>query len=123
MQSARHCGNTDAKLACNILHRQSLYFVHRANENRYINNKLYFITGDDIEYLLAYLNSKAFNKVILASANLTGGKGVDFMEKVFAPADYELKRRILSSMEERERDEIFNGFFGFTDEETAFLSC
>ena len=92
-------------------------------EGWYINNKLYFITGDDIEYLLAYLNSKAFNKVILASANLTGGKGVDFMEKVFAPADYELKRRILSSMEERERDEIFNGFFGFTDEETAFLSC
>ena len=43
------------------------------------------ITGLNQEYLvylLKCLNTKLFNKIILQSANLTGGKGPDFLGKV-----------------------------------------
>ena len=88
----------------------------------FINNKLYLITGDEIEYLLAFLNSKAFNKVILASANLTGGKGVDFMEKIVAPVDSKLKQIVLSALDDGQRERAFNDYFGFTENEIAFLN-
>ena len=51
----------------------------------YINNKCYLITGEALKYLLCFLNSKLFNKIILQSANITGGKGRDFLEKVRLP--------------------------------------
>ena len=88
----------------------------------FVNNKLYLVTGDRIEYLLAFLNSKAFNKTILASANLTGGKGVDFMEKVRVPLEQNLINAILSTREEKKIDEIFNSFFGLSEEEKEYLS-
>ena len=87
----------------------------------FVNNKLYLVTGDRIEYLLAFLNSKVFNKIILASANLTGGKGVDFMEKVRVPLEQSLINEILSTQEENKIDEIFNSFFGLSEEEKEFL--
>ena len=90
-------------------------------EGWFVNNKLYLVTGDRIEYLLAFLNSKAFNKIILASANLTGGKGVDFMEKVRVPLEQSLINEILSTQEENKIDEIFNSFFGLSEEEKEFL--
>ena len=90
-------------------------------EGWFVNNKLYLVTGDRIEYLLAFLNSKAFNKIILASANLTGGKGVDFMEKVRVPLEQGLINAILSTCEENKIDEIFNSFFGLSEEEKEFL--
>lgn len=88
----------------------------------FVNNKLYLVSGDKIEYLVAFLNSKVFNKIILASANLTGGKGVDFMEKVRVPQDQILINAILSTQEEKKIDEIFNSFFGLSEEEKKFLS-
>ena len=90
-------------------------------EGWFVNNKLYLVTGDRIEYLLAFLNSKAFNKIILASANLTGGKGVDFMEKVRVPLEQSLINEISSTQDENKIDEIFNSFFGLSEEEKAFL--
>ena len=90
-------------------------------EGWFVNNKLYLVTGDRIEYLLAFLNSKVFNKIILASANLTGGKGVDFMEKVRVPLEQSLINEILSTQEENKIDEIFNSFFGLSEEEKEFL--
>ena len=65
-------------------------------EGWFVNNKLYLITGDSIEYLITLLNSKLFNKILLASANLTGGKGVDFMEKLCLPNDESLSAALTS---------------------------
>ena len=90
--------------------------------NWFVNNKLYLVTGQDIEYLLAFLNSKAFNKIILASANLTGGKGIDFMEKVKVPYEQNLMKAVLATSDEGLIDNLFNEFFELTDEEKQFLS-
>ena len=54
-------------------------------EEVYVNNKCYIITGEHLEYLICVLNSKLFNKIILQSANQTGGKGRDFLEKIHVP--------------------------------------
>ena len=50
-----------------------------------INNKLYMITGNNLNHIIKYLNSRLFNKIVLSSANLTGGKGVDFLSTVKVP--------------------------------------
>ena len=55
------------------------------NEEVYVNNKCYIITGEHLEYLICVLNSKLFNRIILQSANQTGGKGRDFLEKIHVP--------------------------------------
>ena len=93
-----------------------------APANWFVNNKLYLVTGDDIEYLLAFFNSKAFNKIILASANLTGGKGVDFMEKVKVPREQNLMKAVQNTHDERQIDALFNDFFELTAAEKHFLS-
>jgi hypothetical protein len=51
----------------------------------FINNKSYMITGGQLKYLLGILNSFLFNHVILQYANITGGKGSDFLEKICVP--------------------------------------
>lgn len=93
-----------------------------APANWFVNNKLYLVTGDNIEYLLAFLNSKVFNKIILASANLTGGKGVDFMEKVKVPRDHNLMKAVVNTNDERQIDAQFNDYYGLTEAEKQFLS-
>ena len=90
--------------------------------NWFVNNKLYLVTGNYIEYLLAFLNSKAFNKIILASANLTGGKGVGFMERVNVPLNQNLMKAVMATTDEEQIDALFNDFFGLTEEEKYFLS-
>ena len=55
------------------------------NENLYVNNKLYFITGEHLEYLIGILNSTLFNRMILVDANTTGGKGTDYLSKKRIP--------------------------------------
>ena len=53
----------------------------------YITNKCYMITCQSkciLYYLLAFLNSNIFNKIVLQSANITGGKGADFLGNVQA---------------------------------------
>ena len=93
-----------------------------APANWFVNNKLYLVTGDNIEYLLAFLNSKVFNIIILASANLTGGKGVDFMEKVKVPRDQNLMKAVVNTNDERQIDAQFNDYYGLTEAEKQFLS-
>ena len=51
----------------------------------YVNNKCYIVTGEHLEHLICVLNSKLFNKIILQSANLTGGKGRDFLNTITVP--------------------------------------
>ena len=48
----------------------------------YVNNKCYIITGEHLEHLICVLNSKLFNKITLQCANSTGGKGRDFLNTV-----------------------------------------
>ena len=93
-----------------------------APANWFVNNKLYLVTGNNLEYLLAFLNSKALNRIILASANLTGGKGVDFMEKVKVPFEQNLMKAVMNSSDEGEIDALFNNFFRLTEEEKQFLA-
>ena len=52
------------------------------------NNKCYLITGEHLEYLLAFLNSKLFNYIVLSETNTTGGKGPAFLlsKKVIFPS-------------------------------------
>ena len=51
----------------------------------YLNNKCYLITGDHLIYLLSVFNSVLFTKVIMKEANITGGKGVEFLSKIKIP--------------------------------------
>lgn len=49
-----------------------------------LNNKCFLITGSHLEFLLAYFNSAIFTKTIFQQMNVTGGKGVDFMNDLTA---------------------------------------
>ena len=55
------------------------------SDEMFINNKSYMITGSMLEYLLGILNSSLFNNIILKSANVTGGKGADFLNQIRIP--------------------------------------
>ncbi|MCS9991608.1 hypothetical protein EFL69_00560 [Weissella confusa] len=55
-------------------------------ENIFINNKAYIITGKDVTPSLAsFLNSQLFTKIILSGANSTGGKGPKFLLNARVP--------------------------------------
>ena len=47
-----------------------------------LNNKCYIITGDHLIYILSFLNSKIFAKIILPEVNAVGGKGEAFLSKI-----------------------------------------
>ena len=120
----RNCAYLEEFMRPKIIYREIGFEMDAciAPANWFVNNKLYLITGDNIEYLLAFLNSKVFNKIVLASANLTGGKGVDFMEKVKVPREQSLMEAVVNTNDERQIDAQFNEFFGLTEAEKQFLS-
>lgn len=66
----------------------------------YTNNKCYILTGNNLHYLLAIFNSKFFTNCILNAANLTGGKGWDFMSKVKIPKNPPQQQEITSLVDE-----------------------
>ena len=72
-----------------------------------INNKLYMISGSHLSHLIHYFNSKLFNSMVLSNANLTGGKGIDFMEKVLVPLPSQCD---LSNCSINEIDDILNDY-------------
>ena len=82
----------------------------------FINNKLYMITGTNLEILLAFLNCCAFNRIILKSANITGGKGVDYMEKIRVPSDI-----IVDSYEQY--DDCLYQYCNLSESEINFLKA
>ena len=86
--------------------------------NIVINNKLYMISGDNLEHLLRFFNSKVFNKTTFLKANLTGGKGIDFMELIHVPLVSECD---LSLLEEKDIDRVLYSFYGLTTKEVDFL--
>lgn len=85
-----------------------------------INNKLYMISGQgrDLAHLLNFFNSRVFNKVILASANLTGGKGVDFIEKIVAPLPTECN---LTTTDDETTPHRLYTFYQLTDDEIKYI--
>ena len=100
-------------------------------EGWFVNNKLYLITGNKLEYLIALLNSKVFNKILLTSANLTGGKGVDFMEKLRLPQNDDLcseltaiyNSRDCNASYEKMIDQKLYEFYGLSSKEIHFLEA
>ena len=92
----------------------------------FINNKLYMVTGDYLEYLIIFFNSKLFNKIILQSANLTGGKGVDFMNKIrcIVPSQKQVEQSIAilkRNATDSEKDDFINSIYNLSDEQIKFL--
>lgn len=84
-----------------------------------INNKLYMITGNHLQHLLNYLNSKVFNRIILPSANVTGGKGVDFMAQICVP----LPNQCNLQCKENDVDSVLNSYYALSSEEISFIDA
>ena len=82
-----------------------------------INNKLYMITGENLIHLIAYLNSRIFNKIILASANITGGKGVDFLSTIKVPTSEQCDLSTLTG----DIDAVLYRFYNFSKDEILFI--
>ena len=92
----------------------------------FINNKLYMVVGEKLDFLLLFFNSSLFNKIILQSANITGGKGIDFMAKVkcIVPDEIQQKRAselISPSFDDKTKDDFINHLYNLSPEEIAFI--
>lgn len=90
----------------------------------FINNKLYMVSGSFLEFLLIFFNSKLFNKIILPSANNTGGKGIDFMNKVYCvmPNQKQIQESIaLINASDYEKDNFINTVFELSELQKQYL--
>lgn len=97
-----------------------------------LNNKCYFITGEHLIYILSYLNSSLFTKIILPAANLTGGKGEAFLSKIplIKPPRgieasfvklYNMRSGSNSATIDNQVEDLFGHLYGLTDEEIAYI--
>ncbi|MBO7568514.1 MAG: type II restriction endonuclease [Bacteroidales bacterium] len=91
-----------------------------------INNKLYMVVGEKLDFLLLFFNSSLFNKIILQSANITGGKGIDFMAKVKCIVPNELQQKRASELitpifDDKTKDDFINQLYNLSPEEIAFI--
>ncbi len=96
-----------------------------------LNNKCYLITGEHLVYILTYLNSKLFTKILLQQANITGGKGVSFLNTIsLIYPTFETETRIIKvynnisrtpNSTSDELDSIFCDLYGLTPEEKKFI--
>ena len=99
--------------------------------NYMLNNKCYLITGDHLIYILSFLNSKLFTKIVLPQANLTGGKGEAFLKEIplIYPTpeieshliDLYNKRTIDDESADRLVDSLFCDIYALTDEEREYI--
>lgn len=96
-----------------------------------LNNKCYLITGEHLKYILSYLNSSIFTKIILPQANATGGKGADFLGTIpLIPPSYEIEQQVLQIYKKRsvdpnqadkDIDHLFCNLYRLTPEEYQFI--
>ncbi len=100
-----------------------------------LNNKCYLITGEHLIYLLTFFNSDLFTKIILPEANITGGKGENFLNliKAVIPSQ-EMEDIIINEYEKfslgkialEEFDLFVDSFFcelyNLTEEEWKYIS-
>ncbi len=95
-----------------------------------LNNKCYLITGEHLEYILAFLNSNLFTKIILPQTNVTGGKGEGFLSEIslLVPSS-DIESEFLELYNQRQNgesvdvdvDKLFCTLYGLTDEETSYI--
>ena len=101
-----------------------------------LNNKCYIITGDHLIYILSFLNSKIFAKIILPEVNAVGGKGEAFLSKIsLVHPSTETEERLHdlyhkriegnSALDEEEIDrcvdEIFCSLYELSEEERQYI--
>ncbi|UTC78840.1 class I SAM-dependent DNA methyltransferase [Treponema sp. OMZ 799] len=90
-----------------------------------INNKLYMVSGNNLEFLLLFFNSKLFNKIILRSVNLTGGKGTKFLHSIYTiKPNSEMQKqakKLLINSSEKEKNEFINNIYSLTKTEIKYL--
>jgi len=99
----------------------------------YINNKCYMIAGDHLIYILSFINSQLFTKIVLQQANVTGGKGEGFLSAIslIEPSEA-IERRIEELYHMRsegqpqdsidaEVEGIFCDLYGLTAEERQYI--
>ena len=96
-----------------------------------LNNKCYLITGDHLIYILSFLNSKLFAKIVLPQVNITGGKGEGFLSNVsliLPPSDIEDQflelynhREIDAASSDMAVDALFCSLYNLTDEECEYV--
>ena len=92
----------------------------------FINNKLYMVVGEKLDFLLLFFNSSLFNKIILQSANITGGKGIDFMAKIKCIVPNELQQEratelISPKFDDKTKDDFINQLYNLSPDEIAFI--
>ena len=96
-----------------------------------LNNKCYLITGSHLIYILSYLNSKLFTKIVLQQVNITGGKGEGFLNKVsLVYPTATVESEVLNLYEHRDQDpdatdllidDLFCNLYGLTDSEKKYI--
>ena len=103
----------------------------------FVNNKCYIVTGENLYFLLGFLNSKIFQKTYLKQANQTGGRGNVFLKTLCLPKpkieeEEYLKTLVLQAQSKEcfdsERiksiskiDHFFEEYFGLTPAEIESL--
>ena len=99
------------------------------SEEFIVNNKLYLLTGENLEYLLAFFNSRVFNKILMKAANITGGKGADFMYNVPVPKPTKdilqaISQSNIACNTETQKyvDALFFDLFGLSEHELSWIN-
>jgi len=92
----------------------------------FVNNKLYMVSGNYLEFLLLFFNSRLFNKIILRATNLTGGKGEEFMNKVKCiipdeKTNLKAIELVKNNAPEKEKEEFINNIFNLSEEQCKYL--
>ena len=95
-----------------------------------LNNKCYLVTGKHLIYIISYLNSKLFTKIVLPKANVTGGKGEGFLNeiKLIEPSP-ETESMFINLYKQRENgadvdikvDNLFCSLYGLTSDEIRYV--
>ena len=95
-----------------------------------INNKCYMITGEHLVYILAFLNSNLFTKVVVPQANTTGGKGEGFLSNIsLLPPSPQVEAEFVRLYELRQNgncvdedvDKLFCSLYSLTEDETNYI--
>ena len=94
-----------------------------------ISNKSYMITGENLDFLLVFFNSNLFNNILLKFANITGGKGADFLGDIrLLQPNEKVKQKVkeileLDDIDERinKSDYLFFDIYNFTPLERDYI--
>lgn len=100
-----------------------------------INNKCYMVTGRHLIYLLSIFNSRLFTKILFQQANITGGKGEEFLSTISIPIPdldiehqleelYNMRSGIVPEAQyqiDGKVDLLICSLFNLNDEETDYI--